>query len=116
MVLGCLDGSMVIFAWKKTCPDIVTVISSPLQIRFIFPARSAGMAWPSADPDTIDHSPCSRARSFLTAWSSAEANEMVAAARPIRNRFVFMVLLMIMGYRFSAGMVLIDAENRAWIA
>ena len=68
---GFFDGSMVIFAFMKTRSPMVVAVSSPLQIRFICLRIWSGIGWPSAEPDTIDHSPCNLARSFLTASSSA---------------------------------------------
>src|SRR5262245_37877526 len=88
MVLGFFEGSMEIFAFRKTCPPEVTVISSPLQTRFICLRISSGMGRPSAVPDTIDHSPCNRSMSFLMpALSSAATSEIAAQASPIRNTF-----------------------------
>src|SRR5947207_2862539 len=76
-----------------SCPPTVTVVSSPLQMRLEVVRMVSGMAWPSADPDTINHSPCNRARSFLTAsLSSAQAGETATAANPMSKaqRIVFM--------------------------
>src|SRR5258707_15599005 len=96
MVLGVFDGSMVNLAFMNTCPPKVVVVSSPLQTRFICSRISAGIGWPSAEPDTIDHSPCNRARAFVTAlFSPAPADEMVVtAANPTRNKLwiIFIVV------------------------
>src|SRR5262249_26289714 len=93
MVLGFADGSMVIFAVKYTCPPIVVLVSVPLQTRFISLRIESGIGWPSAEPDTIDHSPCKRARSFLTASSSAAEDQMLAAAASPRNKMVRISLI-----------------------
>src|SRR6266516_1743789 len=86
MVLGFLDGSIVNFAFMKSCPPTVTVVSSPLQTRLAVSRMASGMALPSADPETMDHSPWSWALSFLMAsLSSAQAEEIATAANPIRN-------------------------------
>src|SRR5258706_8062066 len=88
MVLGFLDGSRVIFALMNTCPAIVVVVSSPLQTRFICLRLSSGIGWPSAEPDTIAHSPCSAARSFLTAsFSSAQTGARARMVNPINRAF-----------------------------
>src|SRR5438093_2789574 len=92
MVLGFFEGSMVILALKKSWPALVVVVSSPLQTRFICLTITSGTGWPSAEPDTIDHSPCNWDRSFLTAsFSAAQTGAAVTAARPIRitRRTVF---------------------------
>jgi hypothetical protein len=82
MVLGFPEGSMETFALMKVCFPAVTVISSPLQTRFICWRMSSGIGWPSAVPDTIDHSPCNWAMSFLMAGlSSAPASEIAAQMR-----------------------------------
>src|SRR5258706_162105 len=86
MVLGFLDGSRVIFALMNTCSALVVVVSSPLQTRFICLRISSGMGWPSAEPDTIDHSPCNWARSFLTAsFPAAQFDRSIAGASAIRR-------------------------------
>jgi hypothetical protein len=43
MVFGFFDGSIVIFAFKKSCPAIVVVVSSPWQTRFICLSISSGI-------------------------------------------------------------------------
>src|SRR5204862_2068076 len=100
MVLGFFDGSMVNFAFMKTCPSIVVVVSSPLQLRFICLSISSGMAWPSDEPEIIDHSPCNWSRSFLIACSSAAETFEIASADNVRmqrksftNSFWFMLSL-----------------------
>src|SRR5688572_17780662 len=99
MVLGFFEGSIVIFAFMNTCPAIVVVVSSPLQTRFICFRISSGIGWPSAEPDTIDHSPCNCARSFLAAsFSSAQADVRVTAARELRNT-LWIVFIMVTGSR-----------------
>src|SRR5436190_14182888 len=95
MVLGFLDGSIVILALMKSWPAIVVVVSSPLQTRFISLSISSGMGWPSAEPDTIDHSPCNLAMSFLTAsFSSAQAEKMVVAAKAIKNAILIALIVL----------------------
>src|SRR5689334_11234919 len=71
---------MVNFAFRKICPFIVVVVSSPLQTRFICFRISSGIAWPSAEPDTIDQVPCSCSMSFLKAESSAACVQAITAA------------------------------------
>src|SRR5258705_2342619 len=86
MVLGFLDGSIVNFAFMKSCAPMVTVVSSPLQTRLAVSRMASGMGVPSADPDTMDHSPWSWALSFLMAsLSSAHAVDIATIANPIRN-------------------------------
>src|SRR6266566_62805 len=86
MVLGFLDGSMVNFAFMMSCAPTVTVVSSPLQTRLAVSRMASGMAVPSADPDTMVHSPWSWAMSFLIAsLPSAQAVDIATAANPIRN-------------------------------
>src|SRR5439155_1474262 len=86
MVLGFLDGSIVNFAFMRSCSPIVTVVSSPLQTRLAVSRMASGMAFPSADPDTMDHSPWSWAMSLLMAsLSSGQAVDAATAANPIRN-------------------------------
>src|SRR2546427_3976527 len=96
MVLGFFEGSRFIFAFKYTCPAIVVVVSSPRQTRFICWRISSGMDWPSAEPDTIDHSACNGARSFLTAsFSAAQAGMRDTATSPMRDAIwnVFMLVV-----------------------
>src|SRR5438093_5968746 len=79
----------------KGCPPTITASSSPLQTRLDRPSISSGTGKPSAEPETIDHSPCNWAMSFFTAsFSAAHADEIVAAASPIRDaiRIVLMVV------------------------
>src|SRR5438309_7620148 len=86
MVLGFLDGSCAKVAFMMSCPPTVTVVSSSLQTRLAVSRMASGMALPSADPDTMDHSPWSWALSFLMAsLSSAQALDIATAANPIRN-------------------------------
>src|ERR1043166_3944882 len=67
-------------------PAIVMVSSSPLQTRFICFAISAGMGWPSAEPETIVHSPCNWARAFFAAsLSSPKLVESATAKRAVRR-------------------------------
>src|SRR5258705_9237633 len=103
MVLGFFDGSIVIFALMKIRPAIVVVASSPLQTRFICFIISAGMAWPSAEPDTIDHSPCNWAMSFLTAsFSAVQPEKMGVAAKPIRNAILIALIVVFDCLRWSS--------------
>src|SRR5437868_8667153 len=76
MVFGFFDGSIVIFAFKNNSPPIVTVVSFPLQTRFICLRVSAGIGSPLANPETIDHSPCKSARSLASA-SSAKTGQFM---------------------------------------
>src|SRR6266536_856229 len=86
MVLGFLDGSIVNFAFMKSSPPTVTVVSSSLQTRLADSRMASGMAVPPAEPDTMDHSPWSWVLSFLTAsLSSAQAEDIAMAANTIRN-------------------------------
>src|SRR6266496_3983782 len=118
MVLGFFDGSREIFALKNTCPFIVVVVSSPLQTRFICLRMSSGMGWPSAEPDTIVHSPCRAARSFLAAsFSSARTGAKVRRVSPINRAFwsVFMF-----GFELRRGcnvrvIVPVPAANGNWL-
>src|SRR4051812_26370767 len=65
IALGFLVGSMVNFALRKTLPSIVIVVSPFFAERRAPATICSGRAWPSRSPETIDHSPSSRARSFL---------------------------------------------------
>src|SRR5258705_13783277 len=99
MVLGFLDGSMVIFALINTRPFMVVVVSSPLQTRFICWRISSGIGWPSAEPDTMDQSPCREARSFLTAsFSSArtgvKGRNVNLIKRVVGSVFIIVVYLL----------------------
>src|SRR5438552_11002241 len=86
MLLGLLDGSIVNFAFMRSCVPMVTVVSSSLQTRLAVSRMASGMAFPSADPDTMDHWPWSWALSFLMAsLSSVQAVDIATAAIPIRN-------------------------------
>src|SRR5262245_42598593 len=88
MVLGFFEGSMVTFALRNISPPAVTVISSLLQTRFICLRISSGIGWPSAVPETMDHSPRNWSMSFLMAGlSSAAASEIAAQESPSRNVF-----------------------------
>src|SRR5262245_3015801 len=76
---------MVIFAFMNVWSPIVVLVSSPLQTRFICLRRSSDSDWPSAEPETIDHSPCNRARSFLTAsFSAAVRRGRISAISAVR--------------------------------
>src|SRR5438477_4396898 len=70
MVLGFLVGSIVYVAFRKTLPPKVTVVSFPLATRLPVLTKASGIGWPSISPETIDNSPSSLARSFLTASDS----------------------------------------------
>src|SRR5882724_913452 len=99
MVFGFFDGSIVIFAFKKIRPAVVTVVSSPLQILFICLSISSGIGWPSAMPDIIDHSPCNWAMSFLMASLSAAAvEEMVTVASQMRNAIGIILVVFMSEY------------------
>src|SRR5712671_2110836 len=111
MVFGFLDGSMVIFAFRKICPAVVTVVSSPLQILFICLSISSGIGWPSAMPDIIDHSPCNWAMSFLTASLSAAAvEEMVTVASQMRNP-IGIILVVFMSVSGSCDVLLCNLQQ-----
>ena len=88
---------MVILAFMTSCPPTVAVSSSPLQTRLEFGSIVSGMGKPSAVPDTIDHSPCNWAMSFLVAsLSSAQASEIAEAASTI-NKVVDIVFMSVFG-------------------
>src|SRR6266481_7921216 len=86
MVLGSLEGSRLNFAFMISCPPTVTVVSSSLQKRLESANIPFGTSWPSADPETIDHEPCSWTISVLAAESSAaDAEKMDKAASPMNG-------------------------------
>src|SRR3954467_630164 len=71
---------MLNFAFMKTWSPIVVVVSFPLQTRFISLRKSSCIDCPSAEPETMDHSPCILARSFLMdsgSWAQAETTVVV---------------------------------------
>src|SRR5436190_24161571 len=92
MVLGVFDASRLNFAFMMSCPPTVTVVSSPLQTRLESASISFGTSWPSPDPETIDHEPCSLAISVLAGESSAADAEKMARAASPRN-IIFIVVL-----------------------
>src|SRR5436309_14201770 len=98
MVFCFVEGSRVNFAFRKSWPPTVTVVSPSLQTRFQSESMVSGTTWPSADPETIVHSPCNWAISFLLAGlSSARQGENARAVSPrtnaIRNVFIVLELL-----------------------
>src|SRR5215218_407653 len=88
MVFGLFDGSTVIVAFKYTVVPMVVVAWFPLQTRFICFRISSGIVWPFAEPETMDHSPCNWAISFLVISESwAHVCEVAHATNPIRSAF-----------------------------
>src|SRR3954452_13995369 len=97
MVLGLAEGSMLNLAFMKTRSPIMVVVSFPLQTRFISLRKSSCIDCPSAEPETMDHSPCILARSFFSVSASwAQMRERVAAVSQITraNLIVFITELL----------------------
>ena len=88
-----VEGSTVNWAFMKSWPPIITVVSLSFATRWAVARIASGIACPSASPETIDHSPCSLAISALIASSSlAQVTAMGTTNNAsARNTFVLVM-------------------------
>ena len=80
------------FAFMRSCPPIITVVSSPLQTRLELCNICSETAEPSARPEIMVHSPCNFCKSesvgFLSSPRTLHSVSVVASSAKSRYGWV----------------------------